>query len=696
MGGIPQLFMTTRSATPTSFAAQEMPSDPSQKAVSRQCVGALLRAWRLKGGSTSQLLTRQGLEVNLGLDSPRFKEGSVEGWVGGTAGGFIAWPTFAALLHALGEKLDAEAFREAGREAWAKHGILAAGFWMRNLYTVTEAYEQVFGLAYAHVSPLQQILPCLEMQCRTAEEGAVWVSLRLKPGHAMAREFFWYLQGVVEGLPRMHGLRPFAAICEWHGQGMDLRLTAPTTLPLLARLRRAMVMALAPKFLSRELQKAHLALQAKAADLETQLRLLNQAKADEQAARLRADMASEAKNDFLKAMSHDLRTPLNGIVGLAELLAEALSEGEQKQDARTIVSSSQELRLQIDHLLNYAQWAHENSAPDWAEVDIEKILRELAQSHAPACYAKGLNFNLKIDATLPPLRTDARRLSGALSIFLDNACKHAQRGTVTLAATFDAHALTLEIRDEGPGISPQSIQTLFQAAPAAETSAPSAQTSARKNHGFNLAIAAQLAESLKAMVGVTSRQGHGTVFSLRLPWIQASTQAQTSTPFHASSHLQPDWVPAPGLRQPSAATASPEPQAAESESSEPGLRILVVEDHALSRHVTERLLRRAGHQVFSASRGLEAAKLCREHAYDVVLLDIHLPGMDGIAAGRTILKGSENPPRIVAFTASVSEADKRACQEAGFDAFIAKPAPLQTLLATLESLVQVPRGLNLP
>jgi two-component system, sensor histidine kinase and response regulator len=447
-------------------------------------------------------------------------------------------------------------------------------------------------------------------------------------------------------------------------------------LPPLAQARRWLVMSLAPRFLSHELRNAHLALQAKAADLETQLRLQAELKAKEEAARLRADMASQAKNDFLTAMSHALRTPLNGMVGLAELLVAALPEGEARQDAKSLVASSHDLRLKIDHLLDYAQWAHASNAPDWAETDIEKLLRELAEQHSPACFAKGLNFQLKSPGSLPPLRTDARRVFGTLSIFLDNACKYSQAGTVTLSASFDAHAVTFEVADEGPGLNSDKVYNLFSDS---ETSPPSFQS------GLGLVLAARLAESLKGVVGVTSRPGHGAVFSLRLPY--APDGAKGERPDDHPQAARPalprnDWVAAPADASGPVRTWKPGE----------GLSLLVVEDHALSREVTVRLLRRAGHEVVAASHGLEAAKLCRERAFDMVLLDINLPGMDGIAAGSAILKSSANPPCIMAYTASVSEVDRRACQDAGFDGFIAKPASWSDLLSAIETTVQMPRG----
>jgi signal transduction histidine kinase/CheY-like chemotaxis protein len=648
--------MSPSDPSTTSFVAHRMSDDPAQHAVNRRCLGALLAEWRRSGGSPELLLTRQGLQAD---------------WIAKATSaaheGFIAWPTFAALLRALGEKLDHQAIRRAGHESAARCGALASGFWMRNFYTIVETYEHVFDSAYAHLSPLHQAFRCLESHCDTRDDGAVRVQLRLKSGHAMSREFFWFMQGLVEGLPRLHGLSHAEALCQWHGRGVDLHLTVPTALPPLAQIRRWLVMSLAPRFLSRELRNAHLALQSKAADLEAQLRLLGELKAKEEAARLRADMASQAKNDFLTAMSHELRTPLNGIVGLAELLAESLPEGETRQDAKTIVTSSHDLRLKIDHLLDYAQLAHENSAPDWAETDIEKLLRELAQHHSPACFAKGLNFNLKTPGSLPLLRTDGRRIFGALSIFLDNACKYSQTGTVTLSASFDAHAVTLEVSDEGPGLNSEKVRHLFSDN---EASPPSLRS------GLGLVLAARLAESLKAMVGVTSRPGHGAVFSLRLPFTPDTSDVTYPTLPHT------DWVAAPPEATGPARTWKPGE----------GLSILVVEDHALSREVTVRLLRRAGHEVVAASHGLEAAKLCRARAFDLVLLDINLPGMDGIAAGSAILKSSANPPCIMAYTASVSEADKRACQEAGFDGFIAKPASWSDLLAAIETTVQMPRG----
>jgi signal transduction histidine kinase/CheY-like chemotaxis protein len=545
---------------------------------------------------------------------------------------------------------------------------------MRNFYTVLEGYSHFFEAAFHSLSPLHHAFGILESNCELGIQGQLRIQIRMRPGFEFSRDFFIILQGLVEGLPRIWGMSPCESVCIWDGHGVELQLTAPVSLSILAQLRQKITSVLSPSFLTRELQYTNLALQQKTAALEAKVRELNEARHVQEAVLLRSEMSQLAKSDFLSAMSHELRTPLNGIVGLAELLIEQAESDPIKDDLKTILDSSQELKMLVDRILDYAQLAHENSSPEWSDVNISQILQELAERSAPLCYRKGLNFSNLVPGSLPKIRSDARRIDGVLNIFMANAIKHSSQGQISVRAAVTPTNITIEIVDQGPGIRSDRISEVFSGFKNMGTIQSETLLQSGK---LALALAAKMAETLHGVVSASSQPEKGSSFTLQLP-LQLPKEETSQTKWKPE-----DWRPAPRRDEVSASESSSSKSLAPSL---PGLKILIVEDNPLNRAVTERILIKDGHRVTTANYGIEAIRLCRKEPFDIVLLDICLPGMDGISAGKAILDSVEPKPRVLAYTASVSDGDKKACMAAGFHGFIAKPiAPKELLLALRES-----------
>lgn len=604
-----------------------------------QVLSESLAAVEGKGVNVDLALQRRGLDAVL-IRDPKNR---------------IAWETFTLVLRALGDHLTEAEFRAAGEKFCANDGFALNAFLFRTLFTVREGYVSFYGHPGASGSAWARQVECLETRCEDRGPHGLSLTLKLLPGFAMSREFFWLAQGVAAGLPSVWGLPKAHLETVWHGNGVHLHIAVPEKRPWLAWLGRRLSLRSASRWLSRELLMTNQALHEKTRDLEERVAELQAARAACEAERLRAEMASQAKNDFLSTMSHELRTPLNGIVGLSELLAESLPRGEDRSDAKSIAECGDTLRSLIDRILEYSQLAHVQGAAQNVEVDVPALLRELGECYAPKCYAKNLDFQLSIPGTLPPLLSDTRRIRGILAAFLDNAVKFTDHGKIALAVRLEGQALIFEVEDTGPGMTSQQMPRLFKLFEIGHPSLNSRYGGA----GLGLALAAKLSESLGGAVSASSRIGEGASFSLRL--------ALTQPPLTLGV-VRPDWTGASEDFTPVASGP---------------LKILLAEDNDMNRDVTKRILEKSGHSVDVAKHGLEAAIAAKAKTYDVILLDIRMPVMDGLAAAKSILRSVTEKPRLIALTANAGEADRQACLEAGFDVFLPKPVSPQELLDAL-------------
>ena len=387
-------------------------------------------------------------------------------------------------------------------------------------------------------------------------------------------------------------------------------------------------------------------------------------------ARDKAEAAARAKASFLAHMSHEIRTPLNAIIGMADLLTEAGLPENHHEEALTIRNSSEALLKIINDILDLSRLDADKLMMDPQSFSPATCLREVMTMMRPLAQKKGLRLDMTHETQLPDRAlADAGRLRQVLVNLLGNAIKFTDRGTVSLTASARPHGdgwmLQVIVGDSGVGVPPERADAIFEEFEQADPGT----TRRFGGTGLGLPIARALARRMGGDIVLLDPE---------------KTDAPGAT-FALTVRLAPDKR-----------GVDPVTKSTELPAELPPLHVLLAEDNATNRLLVARFLQDEAVTLTMAENGRRAIEIVAETAPDVVLMDMAMPEVDGLAATRAIRAQRGPQPRIIALTANASTGDRAACLAAGMDDFLSKPLRKPQLLAALARTKGSQKGLSPP